>query len=147
MYVQYVLRAYFDVTKRVGHIPREISRHVYFFIKKKEGCINGKVLSVKYQPSPIPSAGLEIPMILKFNCSKSGTFLKMKQLVNELFDYEFTGNVKIEQNEDEEEIPKMVIDEDQYSSDEKTEEEMEDFSKPLVSFVISNDEEIETIVV
>ena len=24
---------YFDVTKTVGHIPREISRHVYFFIK------------------------------------------------------------------------------------------------------------------
>ena len=24
---------YFDVTKTVGHIPREICRHVYFFIK------------------------------------------------------------------------------------------------------------------
>ena len=27
---------YFDITKTLGHIPREVSRHVYFFIKKDE---------------------------------------------------------------------------------------------------------------
>ena len=51
---------------------------------------------------------------------------------NELCDYEFTGEVKIEESEDEEEIPTMVIDEDQDSVDEKTEEKKDD-SKPLVS--------------
>ena len=56
----------------------------------------------------------------------------MKQFFNELCDYEFTGEVKIEESEDEEEIPTMVIDEDQDSVDEKTEEKKYD-SKPLVS--------------
>ena len=41
----------------------------------------------------------------------------------------------------------MVIDEDQDSVDEKTEQKMEDVSKPLVSFEISDEEEIEMIVV
>ena len=41
----------------------------------------------------------------------------------------------------------MVIDEDQNSVDEKTEEKMEDVSKPLVSYEISDEKEIETIVV
>ena len=73
-------------------------------------------------------------MILKFSCSKSITFLKIKQFVNKLFVYEFTGEVKIEEIEDEEEIPTMVLDEDQDNVDETTEEKMKDVSKPLVSY-------------
>ena len=41
----------------VGHIPREVSRHTYFYVKK-EGCIDRSVLSTRYRPSPIPSGGL-----------------------------------------------------------------------------------------
>ena len=63
---------YFDVTKTVGHILREISRHVYFFIKKEEGWITVKVFSVRYRPSPVLSEGLKISLILKFN-SSNGT--------------------------------------------------------------------------
>ena len=40
--------------------------------KKLEGTEKW-VLSVKYQPSLIPSGGLKIPLMLKFNCSKSIT--------------------------------------------------------------------------
>ena len=86
-------------------------------------------------------------MIIKFNCYKSITFLKITQFVNDLYDYELTGEVKIEENEDKEEITTIVIDEDQVSVDEKTEEKMEDVYKPLVSYEISDNEEIETIVV
>ena len=71
----------------------------------------------------------------------------MEQFVNELQDYGLTGEVKVEESEDEEEISVMVIDEDQDSVYEKTEEKMEDVSKPLVSYEISGEEEIETIVV
>ena len=94
---------YFDVMHTVGHIPREISRHVYFFIKKEGGLITRSVLSVKYRPSPIPSGGLEIPLLLKFCCSKFIVFKKMKQFVKELYDYEFAGEIKDEESEDEEE--------------------------------------------
>ena len=50
----------------VGHIPREISRHVYFFLKEENGSIDGTVKSIQYKPSPIPAGGLEIPLTLTF---------------------------------------------------------------------------------
>lgn len=53
------------------------------------------MLSVKYQSSKIPSGGLEIQLILKFNQCKSLTYIKAKQFVNELGDYEFTGDVNM----------------------------------------------------
>ena len=55
------------------------------------------------------------------------TFLKMKQFVNELYDYEFTGEVKINKTEDEEEISAVVIDEDQDTMGEKSEEKWKIF--------------------
>ena len=55
------------------------------------------------------------------------TFLKMKQFVNELYDYEFTGEVKINKTEDEEEISTVVIDEDQDIMGEKSEEKWKIF--------------------
>ena len=45
----------------------------------------------------------------------------MKQLANEMYKHEFNREVKIEESEDEEEIPTRAIDEDQDSVDEKTE--------------------------
>ena len=68
--------------------------------------------------------------MLKFNCSKSITFLQTKQLVIELYDYEFTVEVKIEESEDDKGTPTMVIDENQDSLDEKTEEKWKMFLKP-----------------
>ena len=46
----------------VDHIPREVSRHTYFYIKEEGGRIDGSVLSTRYRPSTIPSGGLEIPL-------------------------------------------------------------------------------------
>ena len=51
--------------------------------------------------------------------------------------YKFTGEVKIEESGDEEEILTMVKAIDQDSVDEKSEENMEDVSKLLVSYEIS----------
>ena len=48
----------------------------------------------------------------------------MKQLVNELYDYELTGEVKIKESEDDEKILTMVIDEDQDNVAKKAEEKM-----------------------
>ena len=63
----------------------------------------------------------------------------MKKFVNELYDYELLGKIKIKQSGDEKEIPTMVIDEDQDSIEEKTKEKMKDVSKPLVSYEISDE--------
>ena len=137
---------YFNATKTVGQIPREISRHAYFLIKEDEGCFHGKVLPVKYSPSPMLSGGLQITLIIKFNCFKLVTFVKMKKFVSELCDYEFNGEAKIDESENEEEMLTMVIDEDQDSVEEKTEEKLEAVSKSLISYEISDEQEIGTIV-
>ena len=71
----------------------------------------------------------------------------MNKFVTKLYDYGFTGEIKIEESKNEKEIPTMAMDKDQDSVDEKTEEKKEDVSKLLVSYKISDEEEIETIVV
>ena len=71
----------------------------------------------------------------------------MKQFFNELCDYEFTGEVKVDEYEDEEDIPVMVKDEDQNRLDEKAKQKMGDVSKPLVSYEIRGKKEKETTVV
>ena len=38
-----VKERFFEAMKTAGHIPREISRHVYFFVKTEGGSVNGKV--------------------------------------------------------------------------------------------------------
>ena len=131
--------------KTVGHIPREISRHVYFFIKTEGGSVNGNVLSVKYQPSPIPSGGLEIPLMLTFKCTKSITFLKMKKFISELYDYKYTGEAKSEESEEEDEIATFVDDdeEDEKSNNNETEEVR---VPTIVSYEISDEEELDIIV-
>ena len=86
----------------MGHIPREISCHVYYFINTEVGFVNGLVISIKYRPSPIPSVGLEIPLLLKFSCPEQKTFEKMENFVDSLYDYEYSG-VNDKENSDEEE--------------------------------------------
>ena len=53
---------YFVGWKTVGHIPREMSRYVYFFIKEENGKAFGTLESLKYKASPMPSRGLEVPL-------------------------------------------------------------------------------------
>ena len=52
-------------TITVGHIPRELSRFFWFFIKRG-GSINGFVKSVAHRKSPIAEGGLEVPLKLAF---------------------------------------------------------------------------------
>ena len=48
--------------KTVGHVPREISRHIFFFLKEENAKVEYFVYSTQYEPSPIPAGGLEIPL-------------------------------------------------------------------------------------
>ena len=50
----------------VGHIPRKISWHCYFFLRKEVGEITGNVFSATYRSSPISSSSLEIRLVLRF---------------------------------------------------------------------------------
>ena len=58
------IKAMVDIPPRLktgGHVPREISRHIFFFLKEEIGKVDGFVYSTKYQPSPIPVGELENP--------------------------------------------------------------------------------------
>ena len=95
---------FFDSLITVGHIPREISRHVHFFIKTEGGKIIGHVKSLTYRPSTTPPGGLEIPLQLTFTCDDKLTLDLMNGLVKSLYDWNYNGLVRdnIDEDDDEE---------------------------------------------
>ena len=78
----------------VGHLPREISRHIHFFIKTEGGKVQGTVKSLLYRASPIPAGGLEIPLILKFENKDQETLDIMHGFVKSLYDWNYDGQAK-----------------------------------------------------
>ena len=85
----------------MGHIPREIYRHVYYFIKTEGGFVNGSVISTKYCPSLIPSGGLEI-LLFKFRARNRRRLKKWKFFFDSLYNYDYI-EVNDEENSEEEE--------------------------------------------
>ena len=83
---------------------RQISRHVYYFIKIEGGFVNGTVISTKFHLSPIPAGGLEILFLLKSSCYKQATIEKMKTFVQTLYDYNFVGTVTKDNSDKEDEM-------------------------------------------
>ena len=56
---------YFNTWLTVGHIPREISRHSYFFLKEC-GNISRHLICTNYRVYLIPAGGLEVLLLLTF---------------------------------------------------------------------------------
>ena len=65
----------------VGHVPQEISRFVYFFLKHG-GSVDATVELEKYRQSPIAKGGLEIILKATFRIeeSKRPSLLRLKEL-------------------------------------------------------------------
>ena len=70
----------------VGHIPCEISRFCHYFINYG-GKLESRVTCTKYRPSPIPSASLEMPILLiaKKGDSTEEIFEKMEDLLRSYY--------------------------------------------------------------
>ena len=88
----------------LGHIQREVSRHTCFYIKEEVGRINGSVFSKHYRPSPNPSGGLEIPLMMTFRSPRYITHQKMKDFMTKLYCYDHkpvTENVESDSDSDE----------------------------------------------
>ena len=75
----------------MGHIPREISRYVYFFIKEENGKVLGTSKLLKFKVSPILSGGLEVPLSLTFSCKEKWVIDTMEEFVESSF--ECSGNL------------------------------------------------------
>ena len=91
---------YFNDWKTVGHIPRKISRYVYFFIKEENGNVSETLKSLKHKLSPIPSGGLEVPLLLKFSAKDKWVVDTIDEFVLNFYSY---GNLSIVNNEDDDE--------------------------------------------
>ena len=75
-----ITRVYKISPVTVGHIPREISRFVYFFLHE-QGAISGTVVDTEPRISPIPEGGLEIKLLLNFTHPVERLLNRMKELV------------------------------------------------------------------
>ena len=100
---------YFTGWKTIGQTPREISRYVYFFIKQEGDRIYGKLKSLKYKRFPVPSGGLEVPLLLK--CESQGKWVTdtMEHFVENFYSFDFAVDLVIT-DEDEEEIDFEILD-------------------------------------
>ena len=67
--------------KTAGHVRREISRHIFFFLKEENGKVDGFVYSLQNQPSPVLAGELEIPLKLTFISLSFITYQKMKYFI------------------------------------------------------------------
>ena len=101
---------YFIGWKNVGHIPREISRHVYFFIKQEGEKVKGRLKSLAYKVSSIPSAVLEVPLVLSFSCDNKWVCDTMQEFVENYYSFEFTGNLVESDNDHEDDFDDIDID-------------------------------------
>ena len=73
----------------VGHVPMELSRFIWFFIDLG-GNVTGRVIDIKPRRSPIPSAGLEIKLMLTFSGTNQEIMNKMRTFIR-CYEYEYTG--------------------------------------------------------
>ena len=55
------------------------------------GNITGHLISTTHKTSPIPAGGLELPLLRTFSVKSESIFKIMKSFVNDLYDYDYTG--------------------------------------------------------
>ena len=99
---------FFDNWMTVGHIPREISHHCFYFIQEG-GSISGQLLSTNYKVSRITAGGLEVPLLITFSVIEDRIFSLMKDFVKSLYDYNYTGEHKSKDDEESDDDDKIEI--------------------------------------
>ena len=101
----------------VGHVPKEISRAVFFFISRS-GKVVGRVLDEKCYPLPIPKGGLEILLIVQFTTAdeKRKYMEHLEEIITKNYTSGFPEGIEIENHK---EYIKTIREEEQvkYDSD------------------------------
>ena len=67
----------------IGHIPRELSSHIWFAIERG-ATIQEKVISTKEKASPLIQGGLEIPICVEIVWADTVSMGKLKTKVDSL---------------------------------------------------------------
>jgi len=88
------------IAEVVGHVPREISRAVTFFLQRG-GRLIAKVSDSKYRRSPIAKGGLEIPLLASFIITeeKKRYLDRMKCIVEVNYDESFLSEESCDRND------------------------------------------------
>ena len=94
----------------VGHIPREISRVVFYFIEMG-GMVEGIVADKSHRRSPIPSGGLEIKLKLYFRHSSISLVEQLGSFIAR-YDYELDRQLVVRENVEVEEAEDQLQDSD-----------------------------------
>ena len=84
---------YFIGKKTAGHIPREISLYIYFFIKDQNEKLFVTWKSLKYKVTPVHSGGLEVPLSMTFSCKKKWVMDVMEKFVTNVYSFEYSRNI------------------------------------------------------
>ena len=131
--------------KTVGHFPREISRHIYFFLKDEHGHTDGTVKSIDYRPWPIPDGGLEIPLTLNLKFHRYITHTKMKEFMSTLYSLDYNGNKEDERDKSssDKEI-NLLINESSEESQSDSEVVIQTMKKGKASFINEFSEDRQT---
>ena len=101
----------------IGHVPREISRFIWFFFTHGEK-MDASVLSIRPLPSPIPSGGLEIMLKAKLTIDeKHAQILKyIQQLISE--NYEPNTDIETDETDTKSDITDEQLEEEENGIDE-----------------------------
>ena len=110
----------------VGHVPKEISRAVFFFISR-----GGKVLDEMYYPSPIPKGGLEILLMVQFKIAdeKIKYMERLKEIITKNYTSDFPEGIEIENHE---EYIKTVREEEQAKYDSDSDHVIDDETNDII---------------
>ena len=108
----------------VGHVPREISRHVWYAIR--EGAeFSGMVQSVAPKPSPLLQGGLEIMITMTVNWKNSEGMDVLKRYLEKVAYPEST-----EYSDDSAQILKAILnDQSRESEESESDEEIEEIDE------------------
>ena len=111
----------------VGHIPREISRFVYFSLHE-QGAISGKFVDTEPRISPIPERALAIKLLLNFTHSVERILNRMMKLavkpLSRLEDtFQLSSGDEVDENEDNTYDDNVIIAESDQDEEEIDEEQ------------------------
>ena len=80
--------SYFIGWKIVEHIPREISRYIYFFIKEGNGKVFGALKSLRYKCHEFLLDDWEVPLSLTLSRKEKWVIDIMKEFVENFYSFE-----------------------------------------------------------
>ena len=135
-------REFFTGWKTVGHIPREILRYNYFFINQE----GGKLKSLKYKPYPIPSGGLEVPLLLKFTSQDKWVTDAIEEFVENFYYFDFAGDLVVN-DQGEEEIDFETLDIENLNENDENEINEKDEDTVTLNDPITNETEEAPVVI